>query len=131
MKTIEIIRQNGLLIFGLGALALIRPVLKITGIMDMIGQPFGTMLVTVCISIIWLAAVVIKKSRHPVRILVLAGVWYGVSAILLSGILSPILDHQLQGPLTNPFAMVSVIATNALWGLIVGVCSLAFIRKRT
>lgn len=34
MRTKDIIRENLLFILGLGAIALIRPIMKITGIMD-------------------------------------------------------------------------------------------------
>lgn len=129
MTNIEVIKQNGKLILGLGALALIRPLMKITGIMELIGQQFGSILMTVLISLAWLFIVVRKKSRYPIPILVASGISYAVFAIILSGILSPILTDQLQGPLTNPFAFVSVIVTNAIWGMIIGVIAL-IINKR-
>ena len=34
-------KENLLFILGLGALALVRPIMKMTGIMDLIGQAFG------------------------------------------------------------------------------------------
>ena len=41
-------------------------------------------------------------------------------AIALSGIVSPLKDGELQGPLANPTAIVPVLAVNALWGLLTG-----------
>ncbi|RED34931.1 hypothetical protein [Paenibacillus sp. VMFN-D1] len=108
------------LIVGLGALAMIRPIMKMTGLMDLIGQQFGSILMTVLISLAWLIIVIMKKVTDPVRTLVLAGVAYALFAIIVSGVMSPILTGHLQGPLTNPFAFVSVFITNAIWGLIVG-----------
>ncbi|MET3547230.1 hypothetical protein ABID47_003846 [Paenibacillus favisporus] len=108
------------LIVGLGALAMIRPIMKMTGLMDLIGQQFGSILMTVLISLAWLIIVIMKKVTDPVRTLVLAGVAYALFAIIVSGVMSPILTGHLQGPLTNPFAFVSVFVTNAIWGLIVG-----------
>jgi hypothetical protein len=62
--------------------------------------------------------------------LVCAGVVYGVLSIVLSGILSPILTGQLQGPLAMPFAIIPVLAVNAVWGLITGVIALLVRRAR-
>ncbi len=120
MTNMEIIKQNILLILGLGAIALIRPVMKMTGLMDLIGQQFGSILMTVAISLVWLFIVVKKKCKYPVRILVYGGISYAIFAIILSGIMSLILLGQIQGPLMNPLAMASVIITNALWGMIIG-----------
>lgn len=120
MKTTELIRSNYTLILALGALALIRPIMKITGIVDLIGQQFGSILMTILISLAWLVIVTVKRVPNPVAVLVGAGLSYGLFAILLSGILSPILNGELQGPLTNPLAIISVFATNAIWGLLIG-----------
>jgi hypothetical protein len=104
VRTKDIIRENLIFILGLGALALIRPIMKITGIMDLIGQQFGSILMTILISLSWLIIVVVRRVPHPVAILVGAGMSYALFAIVLSGILSPLLHGELQGPLTNPFA---------------------------
>lgn len=129
MSTKDILKENKLLIIGLGALALVRPVMKMTGVMDLIGQQFGSILMTILISLAWLVVVWAKRVTHPVAILVAAGLSYALFAILLSGIASPIIDGKLQGPLTNPLALVSVFLTNAIWGLLVGFIAKAFNRK--
>jgi hypothetical protein len=113
------------LIAGLGALALIRPVMSVTGIMDAIGRPLGPLLMTALISLAWLLVVVLARVREPLLTLVCAGITYGVCSILLSTIVSPLLGGQLMGPITNPLAIVSVLITNAIWGALVGVCALA------
>jgi hypothetical protein len=51
------------LIIGMGALALVRPFLSITGWMDGLGRPFGPIFVTGLISVVWLVIVVIAKLR--------------------------------------------------------------------
>ncbi|MNI47597.1 hypothetical protein D3C73_1021270 [compost metagenome] len=129
MSTKDILKENKLLIIGLGALALVRPVMKMTGVMDLIGQQFGSILMTILISLAWLVIVWAKRVTHPVAILVGAGLSYALFAILLSGIASPIIDGKLQGPLTNPLALVSVFVTNAIWGFLVGFIAKAFNRK--
>ncbi|WP_251038367.1 hypothetical protein [Paenibacillus albidus] len=97
-----------------------RPIMKITGAMDLIGQQFGSILMTILISLAWLMIVLMKRVPNPVVVLVYAGLSYALFAIILSGLVSPILDGKLQGPLTNPLSMISVFATNAIWGFLVG-----------
>lgn len=117
------------LIIGMGALALIRPFMNIIGLMDALGRPTGQILVTLLISAIWLAIVVLNRVERPVLTLVLTGMVYGLFALVLGAILSPILTGQLSGPLANPFilpfALVSILVTNGIWGLIVGVLAWA------
>ena len=64
-------KENLLFILGLGALALVRPIMKMTGIMDLIGQAFGSILMTVLISLAWLMLVLFKRTAYPIVILVL------------------------------------------------------------
>ncbi len=109
------------LILGLGALALVRPVMNIVGLTDQIGRPLGPILVTVGISVVWIAAVALTRVARPVLTLVLAGLTYGVLSIVLSGVLSPILTGELQGPLSRPFTIIPVLAVNLLWGAVTGV----------
>ena len=111
-------------VVGLGAVALIRPLLNITGLMELLGRPGGPIVVTLLISAVWLAVVVGAGLRAPLLTLVLAGIAYGVFSIVLSAVLSPILAGELAGPLTNPAAVVAVLITNALWGAIVGLLAI-------
>jgi len=118
------------LILGLGALALIRPLVNIAGLMDGLGRPFGPLLLTGLISLAWLVIVVISNVRQPFPTLVWTGLAYGVFAIVLSAFLSPILTGTLQGPLTNPVAVIAVLITNAIWGGAVGLVALAVQQAR-
>ncbi|WP_077605065.1 hypothetical protein [Oceanobacillus sojae] len=124
-------KQNITLILGLGALALIRPLMKITGFIHIFGsEAAGSIVMTILISIAWILIVISKEVHNPIKILVLAGVSYAAFAIILSGILSPILDGSLQGPLTNPIALVSVLMTNIIWGLVLGMIASAIPYKK-
>ncbi|GIO19482.1 hypothetical protein J18TS1_25820 [Oceanobacillus oncorhynchi subsp. incaldanensis] len=124
-------QQTRTLILGLGALALIRPLMKITGWIHIFGsEAVGSIVMTLLISIAWILIVIKKRVSNPIRVLVLAGVSYAAFAIILSGILSPILDGSLQGPLTNPIAFVSVFITNIIWGLVLGVIAFAIPYKK-
>lgn len=111
---------NWRLIIVLALIALIRPLMSITGISGVLGKPVASITATLAISIIWIAAVTIKKESQPVTTLIITGIAYAVFAIILSGILSPIFIGTLQGPLTNPFAIISMFMTNIIWGFITG-----------
>ncbi|WP_144934974.1 hypothetical protein [Paenibacillus sp. 32O-W] len=123
-------RKPWLLILAMGALALIRPIMSMLGLLERIGQPTASIVVTIVITLIWISVVVFTRVRQPLVVLLLTGITYGVFAILISAILSPILTGQLQGPLTNPFAVISVLITNAIWGLLAGLLASALQRAR-
>lgn len=118
-------RINWPLVFGLAALALVRPVMSMLGLLEKIGQPLASISVTIAISIIWIVVVVVRRVDQPHVHLTITGIAYGLLAIVTSAILSPILEGQLQGPITNPFAIVSVLITNAIWGLVAGLIAAA------
>lgn len=114
------------LVLGLGAFALLRPLLNIAGLMDLLGRPVGPVLVTAGITVVWIVAVTARRV-DPVPTLVGVGLTYGVLATVLSGVLSPVLTGELQGPLATPFlsGVVAVLAVNAVWGGVAGVLALA------
>jgi hypothetical protein len=119
------------LVLGLGALALVRPLVRIlvdpTGMAD---APAIAITVTLLISAVWIAVVGFTNVAHPVLTLVCAGVVYGVASIVLSAVLSPIMTGQLRGPLAVPFTIVPVLLTNAFWGLVTGLIALLVRRAR-
>lgn len=122
---------NWLLILGLGLFALARPVTNT--VLAQIGVDPGPVVPlgwTAVISLVWIAVVGLTRTTSPVLTLVLAGLAYGIFAMVLSGILSPILMGRLAGPLANPIAILPVLATNAVWGLITGALALAVQRLR-
>jgi hypothetical protein len=112
------------LIIGMGALALLRPLMNIIGVMDGLGRPLGPLFVTGLISLVWLTIVVIFRVRQPLLTLIFTGMAYGVFSFGLGAIISPLLTGELFGPLVRPFilpfALVSVLTTNAIWGAVVG-----------
>jgi hypothetical protein len=119
------------LVLGLGALALVRPLIRIvsdpTGTSD---APATAITVSIVISLVWIAVVGWTNVAHPVLTLVCAGLVYGVLSIVISGVLSPILTGRLQGPLAMPFAIIPVLLTNAFWGLVTGLIALLVRRAR-
>ncbi|WP_413450398.1 hypothetical protein AA0Y32_06980 [Georgenia phoenicis] len=115
---------NWVLVLGLGALALIRPLARINGLADAIGSPAGPILLTVLITGAWVAIVGLSRVARPVITLTLAGLAYGVYVIPLSAALSTMLDGTLEGPVATPLAIVPLLATNAAWGALAGVLAL-------
>ena|SRR5690606_23894165 len=123
MTNTSLFKQYKFLIIGLGLLALIRPIMKMTGLIDIFGsEQIGSIAMTILISLTWLLIVVKQKVEKPITVLIFSGISYAIFAIILSGILSPILDGQLQGPLTNPFGSWgqvprpnNVLGLNIIW----------------
>ena len=113
------------LVVALGAFALVRPLLSITGVADAWGRPATPLVATALITAVWVAVVVATQQRRPVVTLVGAGLAYAALSTLLSGILSPILDGELQGPLAFPPALIAVLWVNALWGAVAGLIASA------
>lgn len=119
------------LILGLGALALVRPLVSIVEHqLDVSGSPAVPIVITLVISAVWIAVVGLSKTAHPVLTLLFTGLTYAVLSIILSGILSPILTGELQGPLAMPIAIIPVLLTNAVWGLVTGGLALLLQRLR-
>lgn len=116
---------NWVLVLGLGAVALVRPLARITGVADALGTPAGPLLLTGLVTIVWVAVAGLGHVPRPVLTLVLAGLTYGICVIPLSAVLSTLLTGTVQGPFAVPFAVVPVLLTNALWGLVAGVLALA------
>lgn len=120
------------LVLGLGALALVRPLAGIVTHQAGGGELGVTaVVITIVISVVWIAVVGLTRVAHPVLTLVCAGLGYAVLSMLLSAVLSPVLTGQIQGPFTSPFAIVAVLLTNALWGLAAGLLALLVRRVRT
>lgn len=111
------------LIIGLGALALVWPVLNLTGLMDLLGRPVGPLLVIVLISLVWLGAMLLSKVREPLLTLTATGAIYGLFAILIGALLAPLVDGQASGPMSHPIAIVMLLLTNSIWGALVGLCA--------
>ncbi|RJL30521.1 hypothetical protein [Bailinhaonella thermotolerans] len=118
------------LVIGLGALALIRPLLSALGVLEALGKPWSVLVVTALISLAWLAAVVAFDVARPLLTLVAAGLVYGALALVL-GLTAGTISGEGGGlALLNPFAIVSVLATNALWGGVTGLVALAIQKAR-
>lgn len=80
-------QQTGLrwgLIFFLAGLGLLRPLLSIAGGYNALGGgPLGPPVVTAAVAALWVGIVVAAHAPNPFLTLTVAGVLYGVFAILL------------------------------------------------
>jgi hypothetical protein len=103
---------------GLGLFALVRPIASITGLDDPVGRPLLPIVLTLAISLVWILVVGLSRVHQPFLTLVAAGAVYAVAATLMSAPLA--ITGELQGTLTNPFAVVSVLITNLIWGAAAG-----------
>ncbi|ALU39013.1 hypothetical protein AS188_03790 [Kocuria flava] len=116
---------NWVLVLGLGAVALVRPLARITGAAEGLGAPAGPLLLTGLVTLVWVGVAGLGRVPRPVLTLVLAGLLYGICVIPLSAVLSTVLTGTVQGPVAVPIAVVPVLLTNALWGLVAGLLALA------
>ncbi len=118
------------LVLCLGALALVRPLMNVTGLADAIGRPAAPLLATLVLSVVWVVAIVVARPPAPLATGIAVGLAYGVLAIVLSAVLSPILTGELQGPVANPFAIVPMLLTNAVWGALAGLAAKGLLALR-
>jgi hypothetical protein len=114
---------NWLLVVGLAAIALIRPLFSIVGLSDALGKPATPIVLTVAISAAWILVVGLTRVRRPVLTLVLAGLLYGVVAIATSGL-------ALRGGAVVIFGSGSILITNLAWGAGCGLLALLLQRLR-
>ncbi|WP_455604790.1 hypothetical protein [Cellulosimicrobium funkei] len=118
------------LVLGLGALALVRPLLSVTGLDDTIGRPAAPLLTTLVLTVVWVGAIGVAHPAHPLATGVAVGLAYGALALILSALLSPILTGELQGPVAHPVAIVPMLLTNAAWGAFAGAMALGLLAAR-
>ena len=65
------------LVLGLGSLALLSPLVELTGLADAIGQPSTVLLLLAVVALIWIGCVGLARVPRPVITLTLAGAVYG------------------------------------------------------
>jgi len=118
---------NWPIIVGLAALALVRPLLDLIGLLDLMGERATNMILTIGTLITWLAVVVSKRLNRPLLHLVLTGLLYGVFTILISATFAPFFSSQ---SITNPFAVGGIVIVYALWGLLIGLIAAAILKMR-
>ncbi|MBO8188690.1 hypothetical protein [Streptomyces spirodelae] len=123
-------RPDWPVVIGLAVVALVRPLFSITGLSGSLGRPATPLILTAAISVLWVGAGVLSRVREPLPTLVAAGLAYALGTLVLSGVLSPLLDGELAGPLARPQSIVPLFAVNAAWGALCGVCAVGLRRAR-
>jgi hypothetical protein len=108
------------LVLGLGCLALVHPLLNITGLINVVGRPQGPWLVTALVSAVWVATVVLNRVSEPVATLALTGLAAGLAVLVVSALLAPAFVPGPGGLLANPIVVVAVLGANTLWGILAG-----------
>lgn len=111
------------LVIGMGCLALVHPLLNITGLMDVLGRPLGPWLVTALVSAVWVATVVLGRVRDPLATLALTGLTAGLAVLVVSAVLAPAFIPRPGGLLASPITVVAVLGTNTLWGTLAGLAA--------
>jgi hypothetical protein len=71
------------LVLGLGSLALLSPLVELTGLADAIGQPATVLLLLAVVALIWIGCVGLARVPRPVITLTLAGAVYGALTAVL------------------------------------------------
>lgn len=118
------------LLIILGLLGLVRPVARIA--LESSGLPTQSIALglTALVTLVWVLALGLSRSANPLLSGGIVGLVYALGAIILSGILSPILLGHLEGPLAQPLAIIPMLVTNAVWGVIAGGLALLVRRLR-
>jgi hypothetical protein len=98
-------------ILGLGALALLWPLLELTGIAGALGDPVTTVLLLVVVGGVWVGTVGLGGEPRPVATLTLAGTVYGTLVVLLAAALG--IGRELHGAATF-YALVPLGLCTAL-----------------
>ena len=117
-------------------IGLIRPILSIAHAYDRVGRPFGPLLVTALLAIVWVGIVVIARIPYPLITLIAAGIGYRLGAILLQQAIWRIfLDAPpAEAPTGLPILLISwigIIVTNLIWGAFLGLIALVLQQWRT
>lgn len=114
----------GLIVF-LGTVALVRPLLSITGAYDYLGGATERVVVTILIAAVWIGAVVTLRDPRPLLTLAAAGAAYGIFTIFLQQVMWNLVLGEVpaEAPDSTPILVVSWVAillTNTIYGAILG-----------
>jgi hypothetical protein len=74
---------NWLVALGLASLALLWPLVELTGVSDVLGRPATPLLILAAVFGTWVAVVGLGRVPQPVLTLTVTGLTYGVLVILL------------------------------------------------
>ncbi|NUR73772.1 MAG: hypothetical protein HOU81_23410 [Hamadaea sp.] len=120
------------LILGLGGLALVHPLISVTGMDDTLGEAVTHLGVLAAISVIWIAVVGLSRVERPVLTLTAAAAAYGVIELAMGSVVGIFADDPSAGlnPALLGFALIPVLLTNGIWGAVTGLIALLVQRMR-
>ncbi|MCY9786634.1 hypothetical protein KIK06_22365 [Nocardiopsis sp. EMB25] len=117
------------LVLGLASLALLRPLMVVTGLME--AWAWGVrpqLLLPVVTTAVWILSVLAARAPRPLPTLVCAGLLHGVFSIALGAVPTPVLSGSLQGPLAHTAAFLGTLTVNTGWGTSAGLVALGLDR---
>jgi hypothetical protein len=118
------------LIIGLSALALLWPLVALTGLDELLGGSRPFVLIAV-IATLWVGVVGLGRVARPILTLTLVGLGYGTVLLLLSFVSSALGVRELGGPATvTPLISVVPLALNTGYGALAGVIAAGVQRLR-
>ncbi|MPV38090.1 hypothetical protein GB881_13725 [Georgenia subflava] len=112
------------LVLGLGAVALLWPLMQLTGLADAIGRQATPLVVALAVALVWVGVVGLGRAPRPVLTLTLAGVAYGVYLLVLGIVLGPALGDGGIPLSAIPWAMAPMLALDAFYGFLAGLLAL-------
>lgn len=123
------------LILSLGALALVRPIIKVFGdVFDYDVSAAVTVIITAVIAVLWIGAVVRLKVKRPVIVLALSGTTYAVLSIAMAVIIQLVApdlgDKEAKIPVLLTAGLVATTVFNFVYGAFLGFMA-SIIQKNT
>jgi hypothetical protein len=124
-------------IFALALLGLLRPLLSILGVYESFEAPWGPLIVSALIAVVWIGVVVVQRVPNPIATLAAAGGMYGIFLILIqivAALLGQIPEGQAPwGRILITISLmtlgwVSILITNVIWGALLGFVALVLRR---
>lgn len=113
------------LVGGLACMALLWPLTALTGLGS--GAPRALTIVAVT-AVVWIGVVGLGRVARPVLTLTLAGVAFGVLALLMSLVFSGV--DGAGGPGGVGWTAVPALAMDAFWGFLAGLIALGVQKAR-
>lgn len=107
---------------GLAALALLWPLISLTGLRIALGDGPAAGLVIISTALLWIGAVGLGRVPAPIRTLTVVGLTHGVITQLISVLateLGPVardVDHPL-------WSVLPALLLNTLWGFLAGLAA--------
>lgn len=108
------------LVLGLAALALLWPLISLTGLRVALGDGPASGLVIICTAALWIGVVGLGRVPAPIRTLTVVGLIHGVITQLTSILVIELGPVEADRPL---WTVLPALLLNVLWGFLAGVAA--------